>query len=457
MVLDKKNIHFVGIGGIGMSGLAYILLKMGYRVSGSDLESNKLTEKLAMLGGKIFKGHMSDNLPEETQVVVYSSSINSGNQEIIEARKRKLHVVKRAEVLGELLNAKKGIAVTGTHGKTTTTSLISVMLEKCKLDPTVIIGGEVDIFGGNAKFGSSEYIVAEADESDGSFLYLKPFISVITNIEMEHVDYYKTLNDAIDSYSAFAANLKRNGILFYNYDDENTKKVLENFKGNKESFGFAKESDIYPIDIKMNGFKSSFLCVYKKEVIGKVFLSIPGRHNILNSLAAILVGFRLGLTFDNITQSLQTFSGTKRRFHLRADSDGVMLIDDYAHHPTEIRAVLDACRNWKDRRLIVIFQPHRYTRTKFLVSEFGRCFKGVDKLILTDIYAASEEPIEGVSVKNIYDRVKNHGLDDVTIMAKDSIVDHIIRLKKRGDMIMVMGAGDIKEVADELSKRLNDK
>ena len=457
MILDKKNIHFVGVGGIGMSGIALVLLKMGYKVSGSDLGSSNLTDKLTAEGARICFGHKSDNIPMETEVVVYSSSINELNPEIREARERNLPIAKRAQVLAELLNSKKGIAVTGTHGKTTTSSLISIMLENCGLDPTAIIGGEVEIFKGNSKYGQGEYVAAEADESDGSFLYLKPFYSVITNLEMEHIDYYKTLEDAIGAYAAFANNTKKGGCLFYNAADKNIGRMLKKFKGNKESFGFSKEADIYPHEIVMNEFRTSYVCVYKNEIVGRVSLRIPGRHNILNSLAAILVGFKLGLSFENICRSIQDFTGTKRRFHLRADVDGVMLIDDYAHHPTEIRAVLDACGNWKGKRVIAVFQPHRYTRTKFLAEEFGRCFKGVDKLILTDIYAASEEPIEGVSVKNIYDRVKLQGLNDVTMMSKESVTRHIMDIKKRGDMILILGAGDIKEVSDELSERLNKR
>lgn len=457
MILEKKSMHFIGIGGIGMSGIALVLLKMGYNVSGSDLAPNSLTEKLIGERAGIRFGHKHDNIPPETEVVVYSSSINDRNPEIVEARKRDLLIVKRAQVLAELLNSKKGIAVTGTHGKTTTSSLISVMLENCGLDPTAIIGGEIDIFKGNSKYGKGGYIVAEADESDGSFLYLKPLHSVITNVEMEHIDYYKTLEDAIDSYAAFANNTKRGGYLFYNAEDANTRKVLEKFSGNKESFGFSKGADIYPHEIIMNEFYTSYVCVYKNEIIGRVSLRIPGRHNILNSLAAILAGFKLGLSFESICRSIQDFTGTKRRFHLRADVNGIMLIDDYAHHPTEIRAVLDACKNWKNRRVVVVFQPHRYTRTKFLTEEFGRCFKGADKLILTDIYAASEDPIEGVSVKNIYDKVRSHGLDDVTIMDKENVARHIMDTKKRGDMIVILGAGDIKEISDELSEKLNKR
>ncbi|MDD5174730.1 MAG: UDP-N-acetylmuramate--L-alanine ligase [Candidatus Omnitrophica bacterium] len=457
MILEKSNIHFIGIGGIGMSGIALVLLKMGYRVSGSDLVSNNLTEKLIREGARINFGHLHDNILPDTEVVVYSSSINDSNSEIREAHRRNLLIVKRAQVLAELLNGKKGIAVTGTHGKTTTSSLISVMLERCGLDPVAMIGGEVELFKGNSKYGTGEYVVAEADESDGSFLYLKPYYSVITNVEMEHIDYYKTLEDAIDAYAAFANNTKRGGCLFYNAEDENVKRALKKFNGNRESFGFSKAADIYPHEIMMNEFYTSYVCVYRNEIIGRVSLRIPGRHNVLNSLAAILTGFKLGIPFENICRSIQDFTGTKRRFHLRADVDGIMLIDDYAHHPTEIRAVLDACKNWKERRVIVVFQPHRYTRTKFLAEEFGRCFKRADKLILTDIYAASEEPIDGVSVKNIYDRVRLHGPNDVTMMNKDSIVRHIMDIKKRGDMIVVLGAGDIKEISDELSERLNKR
>ncbi|MCX5666274.1 MAG: UDP-N-acetylmuramate--L-alanine ligase [Candidatus Omnitrophica bacterium] len=457
MILEKKNIHFIGIGGIGMSAIALVLLKMGYKVSGSDLGSSNLTEKLTREGAVINFGHTHCNVPTATEVVVYSSSINDSNPEIQEAGKRNLLIVKRAEVLAELLNAKKGIAVTGTHGKTTTSSLISVMLENCGLDPTAMIGGEVELFGGNSKYGKGEYVVAEADESDGSFLYLKPLYSVITNLEMEHIDYYKTLEDAINSYAAFANNTKKRGCLFYNAEDKNIARSLKSYSGNKESFGFSKNADIYPHEILMNEFYTSYVCVYKNEIIGRVSLRIPGRHNVLNSLAAMLVGFKLGLSFENICRSIQDFTGTKRRFHLRADVDGVMLIDDYAHHPTEIRAVLDACRNWKDRRVVVVFQPHRYTRTKYLAEEFGRCFKGADKLILTDIYAASEEPIEGVSVKNIYDRVKLHGLNDVMMMNKEKITEHIMDMKRSGDMIVILGAGDIKEVSDELSEKLNKR
>lgn len=457
MLLDKKNVHFSGIGGIGMSGIAIVLSEMGYNISGSDLVSNDLTRRLEMMGAKIFKAHAVSSLPDDTQVLVYSSSINKDNPELIKAARRKIRTAHRAEMLGELLNARKGIAVTGTHGKTTTTALIAVILEDAGLDPTVMIGGEVARFKGNAKFGNGKYLVAEADESDSSFLKLRPFCSVITNIEMEHMDHYKTLDDALGSYKKFIDNTKKGGIIFYNHDDENIKNVLKGFHGRKGSFGFAKDAEMRAVDIRMEGFRTSFRCVYKGKLLGEVELRIPGRHNVLNCLAAILAALETGIGFKTIANSVKTFTGVKRRFQLRADADNVMLIDDYAHHPTEIRAVLKACRNWKRKRVIVIFQPHRYTRTLCLADDFGRCFAGADKLILTDIYAASEAPIEGVSVKNIYDRARAAGMDDVSMMRKDAIADYIMKIKRRGDMILVLGAGDIKEVADELAERLNEK
>ncbi len=455
MLSKKRNIHFVGVGGIGMSGIAQILLEMGHSVSGSDIEKSHITGRLEALGGKMFAGHRSSNVPDDIDMLVYSSSITKENPEMREAAKRKANILHRARMLGEIFNIKKGIAVSGTHGKTTTTSLISVILENAGLDPTVIIGGEVSRFHGNAKLGKGLYAVAEADESDGSFVYLKPLYAVITNMEMEHLDHFKSMKHIHESYREFIDNIRTGGMLFYNAEDLNTRIAIKGFHRHSESFGFSKSADMYPIGIKMDGFKTSFRCVYKNRVIGTVNLNIPGRHNILNAMAAILVGLKIGIAFKEITRSIRDFEGAKRRFQLRADSEGVMLIDDYAHHPTEIRAVLDACQNWKGRRIIAIFQPHRYSRTKYLADEFGICFKGVDKLILTDIYAASEEAMEGVSIMSIYDKVKASGLDDIEVLKKELIPDHVMKIKKPGDMVLVLGAGDIKIVADRLSDMMN--
>lgn len=456
MIMDKKKrVHFIGIGGIGMSGIAIVLLEMGYKVSGSDLETNDLTKKIQALGGEVSRGHAASNILNDVGLAVYSSSISKDNPELSEISKRKIPLVHRAEMLGWIFNKKKGLAVTGTHGKTTTTSLISVMLESSGADPAVIIGGEVARFEGNAKAGKGSYAVAEADESDSSFLHLKPFYAVLTNIEMEHIDHFRTLDDAKAAYRAFIDNLKKGGTLFYNYEDPNIRDILEGFRPGRKSFGLSKGADIYAADIKMKAFKTSFKCVLNGKALGRVRLNIPGRHNVLNALAAILAGLECGLKFRDIAGSLEGFSGTKRRFQLRLEKDGVMLIDDYAHHPTEIKAVLSACRNWADKRVIAIFQPHRYTRTKYLAKEFGLCFDGADKLILTDIYAASEKPISGVSVRGIYDKIRASGLEDVEIIKKEDIADRVIKIKKPGDMILVLGAGDIKKVGDELYERLS--
>lgn len=440
-----------------MSAIAHVLLEMGHSVSGSDLAANNITKKLESIGGTIFTGHRSANLPENTDILVYSSSISDGNAELAEAARRNIRVVHRAQMLGEIFNRKKGIAVAGMHGKTTTTSLVSVMLQNAGLDPTAIVGGEVKAFGGNARFGKGDFVVAEADESDSSFLHLKPSCAIITNIEMEHLDHFKTLDEIHRSFRAFIGNLKKGGKVFYNASDVNIRKALAGFKGHSESFGFSKGADMRAADIKMDGFKTSFTCIYRNKELGTVELSIPGRHNVLNAMAAMLAGLDAGLSFKEIADGIRDFDGARRRFQLRADADGVMLIDDYAHHPTEIRAVLKACRNWKNKRIIAIFQPHRYSRTKFLADEFGRCFKGVDKLILTDIYAASEQAIEGISIKTIYDKVRKSGLKDVVVVKKDEIPDYVMKIKRPGDMILVLGAGDIKGVADRLAGMLGGR
>ncbi|MFA5144052.1 MAG: UDP-N-acetylmuramate--L-alanine ligase [Candidatus Omnitrophota bacterium] len=453
-LLKNKNIHFVGIGGIGMSGIARVLLEMGYNISGSDVELNGITGKLEKMGARICRGHSASSLPRSAQAVVYSSSISGDNPEMAEARRRRIRIVHRAHMLGELFNARKGIAVTGTHGKTTTSSIISVMLENIGCDPTVIIGGEIANLDGNAKLGKGAHIVAEADESDSSFMHLKPFYTVITNVEMEHLDHFRTLGRIKAAYRAFIGNTKKGGTLFYNIDDPILKGIACAYKGNKRSFGYSKNAYAYPLNIKMNGFNTSFDCVCGKKVLGRVSLSIPGAHNVLNAIAAILVGLEMGLGFDKIVGAIKDFAGAKRRFELRAHAGGVMLIEDYAHHPTEIRTVLAASRNWPNKRVIAVFQPHRYSRTKFFASDFGRSFKGVDKLILTDIYAASEKPIKGVSVKCVYDAARRSGLRDVEMLKKEEIAGRLARIKKPGDMIIIMGAGNIKKVADELCGKL---
>ncbi len=450
----KKRIHFIGVGGIGMSAIARILVEMGYKVSGSDLVTNDLTEGLSALGAAISLGHSVENIPKGAELAVYSSSIDIMlNPEVVRARESGIRIMQRASALGELLNPRKGIAVTGTHGKTTTTSLIAVMLDRLGYRPTVAIGGEVDYFRSNARFGKGDWMVAEADESDGSFTRLKPFYSVVTNIEIEHVDYYKSIEDVIGGYTGFVSNTKPGGIFFYNNDDENVRKVLKRYKGESRSYGLGEGALIYPLGIKMDRFRTSFRCIYKGKDLGEVRLRIPGRHNVSNSLAAILVGLEMGIDFGRIKEAIGSFRGARRRFQARFASDGIMLIDDYAHHPTEIEAVIEAARAFRPRRIVAVFQPHRYTRTKSLKREFGLCFRGVDKLVLTDIYPASERPIKGVSIKMLYDEVRKIGCPaDVSVLDKGGIPLHIMKTSRRGDIILVMGAGSIKKVSDDLAR-----
>lgn len=456
-MMNKKAIHFTGIGGIGMSGVAHILAETGYAVSGSDRELNSITRKLQGMGVRIYEGHRASNLPEGTSMLVYSSSIAKDNPEFAEAKRRGIKIAHRAEVLGSIFNRKKGIAITGTHGKTTTTSLVAVMLKNAGLDPTVIIGGEVEEFSGNAKLGNGLYTVAEADESDSSFLHLNPYYAVITNIEPEHLDHYKDMAAIKRSFKSFIGNIKKGGALFYNHEDPVLKDMAKKSGVRAKSFGFSKSADIYARSISLDGFKTAFDCIYKGKDLGRIELGVPGRHNVLNGLAAVLVGLEAGLSFNEVARCLESFGGAKRRFQLRCENNGIMLIDDYAHHPTEIRAVLGACGGWKGKRVITVFQPHRYTRTKFLADEFGKCFAGADKVILTDIYAASEKPIKGVSVKILYDKIKKSGLKDVSVFHKEEIADHIEEISMPGDIILVLGAGDIKKVADELTERLGGR
>ena len=457
MTTNKKAVHFTGIGGIGMSGVAHVLAETGYAVSGSDSELNNITRKLQSMGVRIFEGHRASNLPEETSMLVYSSSIAKDNPEFGEAKRRGIKIVHRAEVLGIIFNRNKGIAVTGTHGKTTTTSLVAVMLHNAGLDPTVIIGGEVEEFSGNARSGKGVHTVAEADESDSSFLHLRPYRAVITNIEPEHLDHYKDMAAIKRSFKSFIGNIKKGGTLFYNYDDPVLKDMAKSSGVRSKSFGISGAADMRAGAISLDGFKTTFNCIYKGKDLGRIELGIPGKHNVLNGLAAVLVGLEEGLKFSEIARCLKGFGGAKRRFQLRCENNGIMLIDDYAHHPTEIRAVLGACAGWKGRRIIAVFQPHRYTRTKFLADAFGKCFKGADKVILTDIYAASEKPIKGVTIKVVYDKIIKSGLKDVKVFKKEDIADHIEDISRPGDIILVLGAGDIKKVADDLENRLGGK
>lgn len=439
-----------------MSAIALILLRMGHKVSGSDVKSSKIVEKIKALGGKFYQGHDEKNI-DDADIVVFSSSITADNPELKAARDKRIYTMHRADMLALLMNEKKGIAVTGAHGKTTTSSLISHVLYRAKLEPTVVLGGEIGSIGGNARVGDGDYFVAEADESDGSFVHLKPFYCVITNIDAEHLDYYRNMGEIISSYMKFVEKIKPGGKLFACGDCNNLTRALRGYSKEVVYFGLSKDRDIYAEEIKMHRSHSEFGVVYKGKRLGRAALNIPGIHNVSNAMAAFAVGLEVGLDFDTISHAVLEFRGAARRFQTRYAKDGVKVIDDYAHHPSEICATIMAARNWKPKRLIVAFQPHRFSRTKYLKEGFGRCFDMADKLIITDIYAASEEPIEGISGKAIYDEVRARGHKDVVFLPKKEVKKYLLKHVRPKDMVLLLGAGDINSISEELVKELSGK
>ena len=440
-----------------MSSLALILLERGFQVSGSDLKPNRLTQKIKEKGGEVFFGHRPLNLPATADLVVYSSSIDETNPEIIKTRQTGIPLLHRSDIVAELLNQKTGVAVTGAHGKTTTTALSAVLLTKAGLDPTVIVGGEVDFLGGNWRNGNSDFVVCEADESDGTFLKLKPTYAILTNIDQEHLDYYGTMSKVVEANKTFMENIKAGGCLITSYNDPNIRRLLDKYKRKFITYGFSKDADIYPKNIKMDKLHTSFEVMVKNEKLGTFELNIPGEHNVGNSLAVVALGLELGIDKGVIRDALSVYKGTMRRFQIKGTIDDVMIIEDYAHHPTEIMATILACRNWPGRRLVGIFQPHRYTRTKFLKKEFGKSFLGLDELILTDIYSASEKPIDGVSTKIIYDEIQKNGQGNAHLFKKEQILPYLLKTLKPKDIVLVLGAGDIGELSDELVKGLEHK
>jgi UDP-N-acetylmuramate--alanine ligase len=455
MLRDNARIHFIGIGGIGMSALAQILLSRGYIVTGSDVMLNNLTEAIESKGGRIFKGHGASNI-QDAQLVVYSTSIADDNPELAAARAKGIKAIHRSELLAELMDEREGIAVTGAHGKTTTATMISFILIKAGYDPVCVLGGESENLKSNAYAGKGKYLVAEADESDGSHIALSPKYAIITNIDREHLDYYGDEDQIIKTNLLFLSKIRRDGVFFGNMDDMYIRKILLHYDRKFFTFGLSKKADLYADNIEHEGLVSRFDCVYKGENLGAVTLNVPGAHNILDALAAILMSLHLGVDFDAIKRALLEFRAAKRRFQIYPNDSGITLVEDYAHHPTEISATLEACRLLNPKRVITVFQPHRYTRTKDLFREFAASFSESTELILTNIYAASEKPIKGVTVKKIYDSVLDNGFKNVHIIPKENIAEYLYNTSSDGDLIAVLGAGDIGKVARELSRRLND-
>lgn len=457
-ILGKKHIHFIGIGGIGMSALAQILLESGYKVSGSDIKSTPIIQRLKSKGADIFIGHNKKNI-DGAETVIYSSAIGDSNPEIVFAKEKGRAVISRAKLLSLIMIDKIGIAITGAHGKTTTTALITQVLVTAGLDPTFAIGAEIEHLDGNAHLGNGKYIVTEADESDGSFLLLSPRYSVITNIDREHMDYYGDMDTLIKSFRGYIKHIPADGVVFACYDDLNIREIFKDSESKLISYGLSHQASIYPDNIVLSGFTSSFDCIYNKQNLGKIELIIPGVHNVSNSLAAIGVGMELNIPFDTIRFALSRYKGASRRFQMRTSIDNITIIDDYAHHPTEIKATLSAVFSGKNGkgRVIVVFQPHRYSRTKDLKDAFANAFVGADQVIITDIYPAFEMPIEGISGKSIYERAVAYGHKNFSFLPKYSIVDYLDKILSCGDTIVILGAGDIWEIADDLVGRINER
>jgi UDP-N-acetylmuramate--alanine ligase len=455
MLQKKHKIHFVGIGGIGMSGIAEVLLNSGYAVSGSDLQASDATRRLAALGAQVFVGHLEQNIAGDPSVVVISTAVKYSNPEVMEARRRRIPVIPRAEMLAELMRMKFGVAVAGSHGKTTTTSMISAVLSAAGLDPTMVIGGQLHMLGSNAKMGQGDIMVAEADESDGSFLILSPTVAVVTNIDKEHMDYHGTMERLTENFLAFINKVPFYGVAILCLDDAHVRGLLPKVRKRFTTYGLSAEAEFSAEVLEMNPAGVAFTALHRGKALGKVRLRSPGRHSATNSLAAIAVAHELEVPFVHVAQALEAFSGIRRRFEFKGEPKGVMVIDDYGHHPAEIRATIGAIRDSWKRPLTVIFQPHRYTRTRDLFDEFLTAFEGADRLVLTEIYAAGEDPIAGASGEALYHALRRQGHLEVAYVAdKNDIVAQVAGKLRPGDVALTLGAGDIYKVGEALVEAL---
>ncbi len=449
-----EKIHFVGIGGIGMSGIAEVLLNLGYKVSGSDLRRSEITERLASLGGEIFYGHLRENVVG-VGVVVTSSAVKDDNPEVQEARENLIPVIPRAEMLAELMRMKYGIAIAGTHGKTTTTSMVATLLGYAGIDPTIVIGGRLNSLGSNARLGQGKFLVAEADESDGSFLKLSPTIAVVTNIDADHLDFYSGIEEIKDTFVEFINKVPFYGLNVLCLDSDNVADIIPRVNKRFITYGLSAQADIRACDIKLEGLNTSFVAQYRGERLGEISFKMPGEHNVLNALAAIGVALELNVPFSVIQEGFRDFGGVGRRFQVKGEVNDIMVVDDYGHHPTEIRATLAAATAGWDRRLVVVFQPHRYTRTKELYDDFVKAFHDAEVLILTDIYSAGEEPIEGVTAEALARSVRQHGQKDVSHFSdREELVGHLLEILKPGDILLTLGAGNIWQTGELLLQKL---
>jgi UDP-N-acetylmuramate--alanine ligase len=455
MFFRQQHLHFTGIGGIGMSGIAEVLLNLGYQISGSDLKLSPITERLQSMGARIFEGHAAANVAG-AQALVVSSAVDECNPEVLEARRLQIPIIPRGELLAELMRLKYGIAVAGSHGKTTTTSMIATILNSAGLDPTVVVGGRVGTMGGsNARVGHSDFLVVESDESDGSFLKLAPIMAVVTNIDREHLDHYPSLDNIRAAFIEFVNKVPFYGVAIVCLDDANVQSILPEIKRRTITYGTSAQADVEANDIACGPFASDFRLRYHAIDIGSFYLPVPGRHNVLNATAAVTVAMELGVKPDAIREGLAAFQGVDRRFQTRGVESGITVIDDYGHHPTEIRATLDAARLCGFRRVHVLFQPHRYTRTFHLMEEFAGAFNQADSLFVMDIYAASERPIEGVTAESLVERIRQFGHRGVEYVGSiDRGVTALLSVAREGDAVVTLGAGNVWQAGDRVLESL---
>lgn len=458
MYNKTQKIHFVGIGGIGMSGIAELLINLGYDVSGSDLSDSATTRNLQSLGGVVHRGH-DGRWVEGADVVVTSSAIHDDNPEVVTALEAGIPVIQRAEMLAELMRLKKyGIAIAGSHGKTSTTSMVSWMMAEAGLDPTIVVGGKVDSLGGNAKLGEGEFLVAEADESDGSFLKLSPVLEVVTNIDLEHMDHYSDINHIKRTFLEFIDRIPFYGAVILCLDDSNVADILPRIKKRKITYGFSAQADFSAEQIEPGNGRVSFVVRHGADVLGEIDLALAGRHNVLNALATVCVGLELAIPFPIISSALSSFQGVQRRMQFKGEGNGIIVLDDYGHHPTEIRATLSAIKeSWPEKRLVVLFQPHRYSRTLALLSEFRTCFHQADFLVMTEIYAASETVDGTISGEILLDEVCKHGQRQTRFVSKvEDLAEALLPELKEGDLVLTLGAGNILLAGEKLVELLEN-
>ena len=456
MYQSIKHIYFVGIGGVGMSGIAEVLLNLGYKVSGSDLKLTETTERLQQLNATIYQGHSEENITD-VDVVVISSAVKSDNPEVMAARSRIIPVIPRAEMLAELMRLKYGIAVAGAHGKTTATSLIGMMLDRGGINPTVVIGGRLNTINTNTILGTGDFMVVEADESDGSFLKLSPTIAVITNIDPEHLEYYQNINEIKRTFLQFANKVPFYGLNILCLDNEHVQDLIPQLEKRYMTYGLTPQADLQAREVTVSKLSMIFKVFYQNEELGTVELKMPGLHNVYNALAAIAIAVELNLDFTVVQDALKTFEGVQRRFQVKGECNNIILVDDYGHHPTEIRATLSAAKEIWKRRLVVVFQPHRYTRTRDLFKDFLTAFNQADLLLLTDIYAAGEDPLPGINAESLFLGIKEHGHKNIHYHPqKEEIVDHLLTLLEPEDVVITLGAGDIWQVGEQLLQKVKD-